>query len=203
MTTEFVHFFVEEFSAEAFLEKILPGILGRIDYRINRFLCKDDLLAKLEQRLRGLAWVPPSHKIVVLVDRDDDDASPLRRKLDDTARRVGFEVHSKRSQGRFQVANRLAIEELEAWFFGESEALRACYPKVPPTLQKREGFRNPDTIAGGTWEALERVLQTAGYFKGGLRKIELARAVGSRFQPERCVSESFREFHAVLREIAS
>jgi len=203
MTTEFVHVFVEELSAEAFLEGILPGILGRIDFRINRFLGKDDLLAKLEQRLRGLAWIPRSHKIVVLVDRDDDDASHLRRRLDDIARKVGYTVHSMRSQGQFQVANRLAIEELEAWFFGEVEALRACYPKVPPTLQKREGFRNPDAIAGGTWEAMERVLQSVGYFKGGLRKIELARTVGSHFLPDRCVSDSFREFHAVLRELVA
>jgi hypothetical protein len=30
--------------------------------------------------------------------------------------------------------NRIAVEELEAWFFGDIEALRAVYPKLSATL---------------------------------------------------------------------
>jgi hypothetical protein len=60
----------------------------------------------------------------------------------------------------------LAIEELEAWFFGDMDAVRALYPRVPETLEQRAGFRDPDAIRGGTWEALERILQRAGYFAG-------------------------------------
>lgn len=201
--TEFVHFFVEEPSAEAFLEHILPGILDGIDFRINRFLCKDDLLLKIGDRLRGLAsWIPPSHKVVVLLDRDDDDAAVLVAKLDKFATDAGLTVGKGRLSAQCQVVNRLAIEELEAWFFGELDALRACYPRVPATLLSREGFRNPDSIMGGTWEAMERVLQKAGYFQGGLAKIELARNMGTHFRPERCISTSFKRFYEALLAVS-
>jgi hypothetical protein len=55
-------------------------------------------------------------------------------------------------------------------------------------------YRDPDSIAGGTWEALERVLKSAGYFRTGLRKIELARSVAKHMDPQRNRSRSFRAF---------
>jgi hypothetical protein len=30
----------------------------------------------------------------------------------------------------FQVLNRIVVEELEAWFFGDVQAIRQAYPKV-------------------------------------------------------------------------
>jgi len=60
------------------------------------------------------------------------------------------------------VVNRIAIEELEAWYFGDVEAICDAYPGVPRTLAQRNGMREPDEIRGGTWEALERVVQRAG-----------------------------------------
>lgn len=62
---------------------------------------------------------------------------------------------------------------------------------MPDTLLRRAGFRDPDAIAGGTWEALERELQRRGYFKQGLRKLELAREVAARMDPQRNRSHSF------------
>lgn len=50
----------------------------------------------------------------------------------------------------FQVLNRLAIEELEAWFFGDVAALHSAYPRVPSTLGRRSRYRDPDAIRGGT-----------------------------------------------------
>ncbi|MGH7753687.1 MAG: DUF4276 family protein, partial [Gemmatimonadales bacterium] len=64
-------------------------------------------------------------------------------------------------------------------------------------------FRDPDGIAGGTWEALERVLQRAGYFKAGLRKIEAARTISNNMDPDRNRSASFTAFRDALRELAS
>ena len=54
----------------------------------------------------------------------------------------------------FQVVNRLAIEELEAWFFGDVEALHAAYCRVSINLQDQARYRDPDAIRGGTYEAL-------------------------------------------------
>ena len=65
-----------------------------------------------------------------------------------------------RAGGRpWQVVNRVAVEELEAWYFGDWEAVRAAYPRVSANTPQRQGLRDPDGIAGGTWEAFERVMQ--------------------------------------------
>jgi len=87
-------------------------------------------------------------------------------------------------------------EELEAWFLGDVKAITAAYPGVPPSLAHQAGFRDPDAILGGTWEALERVLQRAGYHRGGLEKIKAAREISQHMDPHRTSSKSFQ----VLRD---
>lgn len=87
---------------------------------------------------------------------------------------------------------------MEAWFFGDVNALTAAYPGVPATLAKKEKYRDPDAIQGGTWEALERILQRAGYHLGGLSKIEAARAIAKHMTPEHNRSHSFQVFRDAL-----
>ena len=101
---------------------------------------------------------------------------------------------------QWAVVNRLAIEELEAWYFGDWTAVRAAYPRVSTATPAQARFRRPDAIAG-TWEALEQVLQRSGYFVGGLRKIEAARAIGAQMNPDRNSSQSFRALRDVLTEM--
>jgi hypothetical protein len=52
----------------------------------------------------------------------------------------------------------------------------------------------PDAIAGGTWEAMERVLRKAGYFNSGLRKLNLARSVAAHMDIHRNRSRSIQAF---------
>ena len=188
--------FVEEFSMEAALEQLLPKLLGDIEFQIIRFQCKDDLLKKAPERLRGYAsWLPANWRILVLVDRDDDDCIVLKAELENMAAAAGLLTKTAADNGQcFQVVNRIAIEELEAWFFGDWSAVRAAYPRVPATLPQKAGFRDPDAVAGGTWEALERVLKKAGYFSTGLRKVELARSVAVHMNPPNNTSRSFQIF---------
>jgi hypothetical protein len=96
------------------------------------------------------------------------------------------------------VVNRIAVEELEAWFFGDATAIMQAYPGIPASLPQKAKYREPDAIAGGTWEALERVLQRAGYFKGGLAKIEAARSIARKMDPQQNRSISFRCFRDAL-----
>ena len=86
------------------------------------------------------------------------------------------------------------VEELEAWFFGDVEALRAAYPRVPASLARRAPYRDPDGIAGGTWEALYRVLKRAGYYQTSFPKTEVARNVSVHMDPSRNNTHSFRAF---------
>ena len=187
---------VEEYSMEAALEHLLPKLLGDIEYQIICFQCKDDLLKKAPERLRGYAsWLPAKWRILVLVDRDDDDCMVLKAELENMAAAAGLLTKTAADNGQcFQVVNRIAIEELEAWFFGDWSAVQAAYPRVPATLPQKAGFRDPDAVAGGTWEALERVLKKAGYFSTGLRKVELARSVAVHMNPPNNTSRSFQIF---------
>lgn len=186
---------------EAFLSVLLPRLLAdRATFDIHTYQGKSDLLRKLDGRLRGYAkWLPQDHRIVVLVDRDDDDCVSLKLSLDDIAARAGLNAKAS-GDPVWQIVNRIAIEELEAWFFGEWTAVRAAYPKLKANTVSKEAYRECDKIAGGTWEALERVMKPHGYFTGGLRKVELAMSVGAQFNPAACVSPSFRKLHDALVE---
>lgn len=185
---------VEEPSMEAALEALLPRLLTQGDFEIRAFQCKDELLKRLPERLRGYAqWLPENWAILVLLDRDDSDCLKLKQTLEQMATEAGLLTKTTVGAGqRFQVVNRIVVEELESWFFGDWSAVCAAYPRVPATIPKKDGFRDPDAIRGGTWEQLERILQRAGYFSTGLRKYELARAVSANMLPERNTSRSFQ-----------
>lgn len=203
MSVIHVEFLVEEPSMEAFLRELLPHLLGAVHFEIRTFQCKDDLLKRLPDRLRGYSWITEEYRIVALVDRDDDDCQQLKRELEGHAAQAGLPTRTQPRQGHVAVINRIAIEELEAWYFGDWEAVCAAYPRVSASVPRREGYRNPDAIAGGTWEAFERVLQRSGYFKGGLRKIEAARSIAPHIDPARNRSRSFQVFRDSLLELAS
>ena len=178
---------------EAFLRALLPRLLpSDRTYEVHPHQGKLDLLGKLEGRLRGYArWLQLDSRIFVVVDRDEDDCLALKQQLENAAACAGLRTRSGSSTHAWQVVNRIAIEELEAWYFGDWGAVRGAYPKVPPTIPHRAQFRHPDNIRGGTWEAFERVLQRAGYFRSGLRKTEAARAIGSLIDTGRNSSRSF------------
>jgi hypothetical protein len=93
------------------------------------------------------------------------------------------------------------IEELEAWFFGDVQAIVTAYPTVSPNLGTQAKYRDSDAIAGGTWEALERVLQKAGYHQGGLEKNKGAREISMHMNPSANCSKSFQVFHEGLLKI--
>lgn len=193
---------VEEPSMEAFLRTLLPRLLPQDRaFEVHPFQGKSDLLGKLEQRLRGYAaWLPADWRIVVVVDRDDDECRALKRQPESMARRAGLSTRTSAGNATWQLVNRIAIEELEAWYFGDWAAVRSAYPRASVNVPRRQGLRDPDAIAGGTWEAFERVMKAHGYFKGGLLKIDAARAIGARVDPARSSSHSFRAFSAVLSE---
>ncbi len=189
-----VDFFVEEASAEAALNNLLPQILpDDIYFEIRNFQSKGALLKELPNRLRGYKkWFPDDLRIVVLVDEDGQNCLELKARLESVVQKAGLTTKSKSEN--FQVLNRIVVEELEAWFFGDVEALVTAYPKIPATLASKAKYTNPDAITGGTWEALERVLQGAGYYPGRMPKIEVARKVSACMEPNRNRSKSFRVF---------
>lgn len=186
---------------EAFLRALLPRLLpqGRT-FEVHAFQGKGDLMDKLGARLRGYAaWLPADWRIVVVVDRDDDDCLDLKQRLEAATQRAGLRSRSRAGES-WQLVNRIAIEELEAWYFGDWPAVRAAYPRLPATIPNQQRYRDADAIAGGTWETFERILQRHGYFKGGLRKIEAARILGGVVAAQRNRSASFCRFRDAVLE---
>lgn len=202
MTVDHIEFLVEEPSTEAALRELLPQIIGDRSFQVYPFQCKQDLLGKLPNRLRGYAsWLPENYRVVVIVDRDDDDCVELKRVVENAAARAGLLTRSEAGSSEYQVVNRLAVEELEAWFFGDWQAVCRAYPKMNPNVCARRGFRNSDEILGGTWEALQRLLQRAGYYKTGMPKIETARSIARQMNPQVNQSRSFLLLRKTLEEM--
>jgi hypothetical protein len=185
---------LEEPSAERALQNILSSIItGEHTFRCIVFQGKKDLLKKLPSRLKAYKkWIPENYRIIVLIDRDNEDCLKLKASLDKFANEAGLVCKSASKNGKFQLLNRIAIEELESWFFGDPEAIRLAYPRIQ-RFENREKFRDPDNI-NNTWETIESLLQQKGYFKTGLRKGELAYEVSLRMQPLRNRSHSFQIF---------
>ena len=185
--------FVEEPSAREALLYLIPKIIGPDhSFGIHAFRDKMEILREIPRRLRAYSqWMPANWRIVVLVDEDREDCEALKARLVETARAARLAD---------RVLCRIVVEELEAWFFGDIEALRAAYPRVPATLCERKKYRDPDAIKGGTWEALDRLLRKSGY-KGGLLKTEAAKRIAQHMEPDRNRSPSFQVFRKGLRRI--
>lgn len=205
--TSHLHVLVEEPSAEVVVRGLLERRFGRVgptSWAVYTFQGKRDLLNKLAQRLRGLRRsLPPDGCVLVLVDRDDEPCDSLKSRMIQTAREAGLIPSSDVHDPSWNVAIRIVVEELEAWFWGDAEALYRAYPKITRDLHLKAPYRDPDAIKGGTWETLERELQRAGYFKGGLRKIEAATEIVAHMDPARNRSRSFQVFWATLDAMRS
>ncbi len=199
-----VELLVEEQSAEAALGNILPRILPPdIEFRIHAFNGKQDLLGKLPARLKGYRrYLPFGSRIIVLVDAHRQDCRTLKGQLDQIARAAGLVVKATTPGGEYQLANRIVVQELEAWFFGDQQALLAAYPRIRRETLSRARFRDPDSISGGSSEALAALLRRAGYYRGRMPKVVVARKVSLHMNPAQNCSNSFQVFRAALLEMA-
>jgi hypothetical protein len=185
----------EEPSAEAALAILIPKIAPGVTFAIHPHQGKLDLLEQLPRKLRAYAkWVTADYRIVVLVDEDRADCIALKRKLVASAKAAGIAN---------RVLSRIAVEELEAWFFGDVPALVKAYPGVPSTLASKTSYRQADAIKGGTWEALERVLQEAGHMSGGYAKKEGAATIAAQMNVNANASPSFQAFRDGVRRICN
>ena len=201
MTARHLELLVEEPSMGAFLEATLPRLLPMgCTFAIHAFQSKDDLLRKLPNRLRGYRWTLPNNwRVIVMMDRDNTDCREVKANLEIESRQAAL-ITRTQVAAAWQVVNRVVIEELEAWYFGDWEAVRQAFPKVSSNTPKQSKYRDPDAINGGTWEAFERVLQARGYYSQGLAKVDAARKIGPFIDPERNRSHSFKKFYEAIIE---
>lgn len=185
---------VEGHSDEKALTNLIPKIIGGAHtFGVYPFGNKQRLLEKLLQRLKAYSkWITEEYRIVVLIDEDRKDCHELKKRLIEDAIKAGIED---------KVLARIAVEELEAWFFGDIKALQTAYPKLPKKLGNRSKLRDPDAISGGTWEYLERIIRKAGY--PGYRKIAGAELIAQHMDPDNNRSRSFQVFRDGLLSLVA
>lgn len=201
--TRDIHIHVEEPSMEAYLIELLPrlGCEPRT-VRIINHASKMRLLSDFPKRLLGYARIPLEYRplTLVLIDRDNDDCHVLKQRLEEAVSAAGLVSKTSANTAAFDVVNRIVIEELEAWHFGDVDSLAAEYPGISTNLGARRQYRDPDAIEGGTHEALLRVLQAAGYHRNAptLPKVDTARRLARRNNFVNNRSASFQQFRLGL-----
>lgn len=77
---------------------------------------KKTLLKELPTRLRGYtSWLPPNWRIMVLVDRDEEDCRRLKDRLEKLCQTAGLIPKTAAGDKQpAQVINRIVVEELDA-----------------------------------------------------------------------------------------
>jgi len=191
-----IEILVEEPSMEAALREIMPKILrGRASWKPINMGSKGKLLKALPKRLRAYRTrinQGEDLKVIVLVDRDSDGCEQLKNQLETIARKAGLTTKTAANgHADFQVVNRIAIEELESWFIGDVDALKAAFTSLRGITFPRS-FSNPDN--GGTWERLHRFLKCHGIYRKSYPKIEAARKIAKHMKPGCNRSRSFQHF---------
>ena len=197
-----VNFLVEEISAKAALEQLLPRLLPvGCTFRIRVFEGWQDLMGSLKVVLQGYRRRITQEgetdlRVVILLD---GDGNCRRRKtdLEEKAAQVG--LHTKSTAGAsqvFYVLNCVAVQELEAWWLGDRAAIMAAYEGVKPhhfkgTDRNVDAPSKPNAVL---WE----VLKEGRYFLTGKRKTQWATDIAPHLDPARSTSASFGYFCAGL-----
>ncbi|RYE91102.1 MAG: DUF4276 family protein [Cytophagaceae bacterium] len=193
-----IDFLLEEPSAEAALNQLLPRLLPASDtYHCVPHRGKDQLRLRLPSLLKNYARRlarEPELRVVLLMDADAD-CRKAKAELEALVATAGLLTKASAPDGQlFRVLTRLAVSELEAWFLGDRNAIQVAYPRVHAHHFK--GLqRDPDTIRDA-WETLHRVLQKGGYYLTNKAKVEWAENIAQHLDtdPSRNDSKSFQYF---------
>lgn len=208
---------VEDASGGKLLESLLPKLLGtpgephtwrvhaykgigRIPKNLNAGgdPTKRILLDQLPRLLRGYGKTPGIDVVVVVLDSDRRNCADFLAELNALA--AGC---SPAPTALF----RIAIEEMEAWYFGDRQALTAAYPKAKIEVLQRY---QQDSVCG-TWELLadaifpggSAAIKKAGWPLPGQVKHEWAEKIGPLLEPDRNQSPSFGKLREGLRRLVS
>ncbi len=206
----------EDSSGKALLDHLLPKLMGPLNEphhwriinsggvgRIPPGMRDGDprkrtLLNKLPGMLRSYGRQENIDAVVVVLDADKNNCVTLLVELQSLAVACG-------AAGKTMF--RLAIEETEAWYFGDPDALLAAYPKARKAVLRR--YRQ-DTICG-TWEMLADAVHPGGLAvvgkpgspRPGDLKHEWANRIGPLMNPDANRSPSFGKLRDGLRRLVA
>jgi hypothetical protein len=182
--TELV-FLLEEESAKAMLESLLPRVLDhRIAVRAIAFEGKQDLEKQLEKRLRNYA--NDQARFIVMRDQDSaPDCKAIKAVLTDTCSRAGRSAQS---------LVRIACRELESFYIADLAAVEtALGVRGIGRRQGKSKFRDPDELVNPARELSK--LTRARY-----QKVSGSREIGKHLDLDNMRSSSFRNLIAAIRK---
>lgn len=167
-------FLLEERSMKEVLDIILPKILpDHVTFKTVPHNGKSDLENSIPKKLK--AWKEPDTKFVIVRDQDSGDCIDVKQALKDLC-----EPH------RREVLIRIACRELEAWYFGDLEAVSAAYGKDVARLSQKSKYRIPDRI-GNPKDELKKLFPRH-------QQIDGARRIAVHMNIEKNTSTSFQQF---------
>jgi hypothetical protein len=177
-------FFLEEPSAKAMLEGLLPRLLP-VDIRLRYipFEGKQDLEKQLVRRLKH--YNVPDARFVVLRDQDSGDCRLIKKRL----------IEKCREAGRADTRVRIACHELESWYLADLAAVESGLEiKGLSARQNRKKYREPDQSANAS-EEMAKLTQHRYQKVGG------SRAIGPHLDVENTRSRSFAVFVSGLQKL--
>ena len=139
-----IEILVEDSSGEKLLEAVLPKLLGEQgdphSWRVHAY--------------KGIGRIPKNlnmgiDAVVVVLDSDRRNCVEFLGELKELAAGCNPAPHT---------LFRIAIEEMEAWYFGDQQALTAAYPKAKSDVLGR--YRQ-DSVCD-TWELLVDAIYPGG-----------------------------------------
>jgi hypothetical protein len=178
-------FFLEERSAKALLEAIMPRLFpDGFEARYVVFEGKQDLEKQLMARLRG--YLVPHARFIVLRDQDSADCHEVKKVL----RQICVDA------GRPEAVVRIACRELESWYLADLAAVEtALGVKGLGKQQNTSRYKFPDLQQNPA-----RLLKDIA---PAYQKISGSRAIGPHMNLENSRSASFAHFIAAIRKVAA
>ena len=177
-------FLLEEPSMKCLLDNLLPRILpDTIAFQTISHQGKRDLEKSIPRKLRG--WKEPDEvRFVILHDQDTQDCIQLKNHLLSLCADIDRPV-----------LVRIACQEMEAWYFGDTAALAEAYqnPKLLSRARKKK-YRVPDQIPTPKEELYQWIPEH--------QQIAGAKRIAPLMQIERNTSESFQQFVKGVRKFA-
>ncbi|MEO6319502.1 MAG: hypothetical protein ABIR56_02435 [Polaromonas sp.] len=154
------------------------------------------LLDQLPRLLQGYGRTPGIDAVVVVLDTDRRDCKDFLQELKSVA---------EGCNPSHRTLFRLAVEEMEAWYLGDREALLKAYPRA-----KRDVLDSyVQDSACGTWELLAdavhaggvAAIKKAGWPLPGQIKHEWAEKIGPFLSLKQNASPSFGKFRDGLSRL--
>lgn len=199
---------VEDSSGAKLVETLLPALIGSYGephtWRVHAYKgigrlppnlaaggdpAKRALLNQLPRLLSGYAKTPGIDAVVVVLDNDERDWKVFLGEL---------KALLAKCDPAPNTLFRLAIEEMEAWYLGDRQAILAAYPKAK--IAVLDSYKQ-DSICG-TWERLadavypggSAAIRKAGWPLPGQVKHQWADAIARHMNVEENKSPSFAKF---------